>query len=137
MVAFHDKAPRPLYPEPGQPSPGRYLATAADALRRIRQPEPWWAEAACRGRGTDLFFPRGRAVPVVAAELCASCPVTEACAEAGQRAYDGVWAGVMVRTGRAALAGLARTTPESRRARSAESTRRWREHQAQANRINA
>lgn len=53
----------------------------------------WWADAACRGMGTDLFFDPARLAE--AERVCAACPVTAQCGRwaARQGVNAGVWAG--------------------------------------------
>jgi len=59
-------------------------------------PEAWlmdrsWRElAACRGMGPDLFFGND---PADALAVCARCPVTLECAQAGAGEEIGVWGG--------------------------------------------
>jgi hypothetical protein len=52
----------------------------------------WWASAACRGVGVAAFFldRGGDTRPALA--LCARCPVTAECAEAGRNEPHGIWA---------------------------------------------
>jgi WhiB family redox-sensing transcriptional regulator len=61
----------------------------------------WRADAACRGEAAELFFPSGSTGPALtqiakAKEVCARCPVREACLEfalgTGQR--YGIWGGL-------------------------------------------
>jgi len=57
--------------------------------------ESWRTEAACRGLDTALFFPdRGESLTEARA-VCASCPVSGACAEHAIRQSEryGVWGG--------------------------------------------
>ena len=60
----------------------------------IIEERPEWHElAACRGVGTDLFFPeRGEGVTVAWA-YCDRCPVRAECAEAGLHEHHGIWGG--------------------------------------------
>lgn len=55
----------------------------------------WHNDAACRGMGTDLFFPNVGKSSAKAIEVCAACPVLERCADDGRRlrADAGVWGG--------------------------------------------
>ena len=81
--------------------------TKAPAPRPDEQEGPGWDEggwrerAACRGEDPELFFPIGSTGPVLAQiaeakEVCARCPVREACLDfalsTGQ-AY-GIWGGL-------------------------------------------
>ena len=55
----------------------------------------WKADAACRDLDTDIFFPDSDAQAGPALEVCASCPVREACLDFALRTrqHDGVWGG--------------------------------------------
>ena len=60
----------------------------------------WRADAACRGHDPDLFFPSGTTGPAtaqiaLAKQVCASCPVTDACLAFAimTNQEDGVWGG--------------------------------------------
>lgn len=69
----------------------------------LERPE-WHQRAACRGVGTDTFFPeRGESVAPAKA-LCARCEVREPCAEAGEEQLHGIWAGVSARSRRRSAA---------------------------------
>ena len=63
--------------------------------------EGWRADAACRGRDTDLWFVPG--IPAEALAYCNRCPVTAEClamalrAEAGAVARYGVFGGLLPR----------------------------------------
>lgn len=84
-------------------------STVVDAwaqLRTLLEP-PWWHQfAACRGMGTELFFP-GRGVdPRPAKAVCATCPVAEDCLTAqavrsGHEDGGGIWGGTSERERRA------------------------------------
>lgn len=83
----------------------------------MSRPDTWKSEAACRGRGPDLFFPSwgaegggGRPLPAhvvaqveQAKAICAGCPVRAECLEGaverGER--HGIWGGRLF-TGRSA-----------------------------------
>jgi WhiB family redox-sensing transcriptional regulator len=53
----------------------------------------WHQAAACRGVGTDVFFPeRGESV-VAAWAYCDRCPVRAECAAAGLTEHHGIWGG--------------------------------------------
>lgn len=60
------------------------------------KPEPWKAEALCRG-ATDLFFPERGQDAQACKELCRRCPVQLPCAEAGLPEKFGVWGGLSER----------------------------------------
>ena len=55
----------------------------------------WKAEAACRDLDTSIFFPDSELDAAPALEVCASCPVREACLEFAllTRQHDGIWGG--------------------------------------------
>lgn len=57
----------------------------------------WRAEAACRDLDTNLFFPDSDsdAAAAAALEVCAGCPVRQACLEfaLNTRQLDGIWGG--------------------------------------------
>jgi hypothetical protein len=79
--------------------PGDVLA-ALDAL--LERPA-WHRRAACRGQGPEARFPErhhAAATTAAALALCARCPVTDECAEAGQGEAAGIWGGVNVRAQR-------------------------------------
>ena len=56
----------------------------------------WRDDAACRGLDTDVFFPLTDEDAGPAKEICATCPVREACLEFAlqTRQADGVWGGL-------------------------------------------
>ena len=57
----------------------------------------WFDEAACRGTGTDVFFPVSEGDADEAKKLCATCPVREECLEHAlsmSPAPEGVWGGL-------------------------------------------
>ena len=57
----------------------------------------WFDEAACRGTGTDVFFPVSEGDADGAKKLCATCPVREECLEHAlsmSPAPEGVWGGL-------------------------------------------
>lgn len=51
----------------------------------------WHADAACRGRGTAVFFAGSTDT---AKQVCDGCPVVAECAAAGQDERHGVWGGL-------------------------------------------
>ena len=59
----------------------------------------WHAQAACRGMDRAIFFPeRGaRNSGQEAKAVCAACPVTAECGEAGARESSGIWGGMSAR----------------------------------------
>ena len=56
----------------------------------------WQAEAVCRDLETDIFFPVSEADAGPAREVCATCPVAEACLEFAieTRQTNGVFGGL-------------------------------------------
>lgn len=73
--------------------------TVTDAVNEgllVERPE-WHAQAACRGKGTKLFFPddsaAARKARRAAEAYCARCPVAGPCAVAGASEWTGVWGG--------------------------------------------
>ena len=59
-------------------------------------PDDWRLSAACRDLDTAIFFPDSDNDAAAAKEVCASCPVREACLEFAlvTRQDDGVWGGL-------------------------------------------
>jgi WhiB family redox-sensing transcriptional regulator len=56
----------------------------------------WRARAACRNEGTDKWFPvltAPAAVVEAAKAICATCPVTQECLQAGA-GEEGIWGGL-------------------------------------------
>jgi WhiB family redox-sensing transcriptional regulator len=56
----------------------------------------WQRRAACRGAGTDLWFPLAGHTSDVAMAVCEKCPVRRPCLEyaiASSRVLQGIWAG--------------------------------------------
>lgn len=79
----------------------------AAAISRVRHPScaiterdaaAWEARASCRGRSGDFFPSRGKRL-AAALELCAECPVIDACREAAvaDSRLVGVWGGLSER----------------------------------------
>ena len=61
-------------------------AAGQSVFTRLFEPQPWMAEAACRGLDVNLFFPE-RGEPTKSAKaVCADCPVQAECL---QYALDG------------------------------------------------
>jgi len=59
--------------------PGDLAVDPADTLRAVIGRPDWHRRAACRGVGTDPFFPvRGGSLDL-ARHLCSTCPVTTEC----------------------------------------------------------
>jgi WhiB family redox-sensing transcriptional regulator len=59
----------------------------------------WRDRAACRGLDPDIFYPVSDDDAEPAKEICAVCPVREACLEyaLANRERDGVWGGATER----------------------------------------
>jgi len=55
----------------------------------------WKSDAACRGIDTGIFFPDSEADAGIALEVCATCPVRQACLDFALRTRqdDGIWGG--------------------------------------------
>ncbi len=62
----------------------------------LQTPVEWFADAACRGESTDVFFPSSDAQAQAAKQICGACPVREECLEFAleSRPADGVWGGL-------------------------------------------
>ncbi len=73
----------------------------SDPLEGLLARPEWHQRAACRGAGTDAFYPSRGQRPGPARELCARCPVIEDCAEAGRAEEYGIWGGLSERARRA------------------------------------
>lgn len=69
----------------------------------------WRSAAACRGLPTAMFFPdphRPEADGAADARtVCNTCPVRDACAEAGAAEPDGIWGGLSPQERRERRAG--------------------------------
>lgn len=67
----------------------------------------WHLRAACRGKGTALWFPE-RGIPAKPAKaICYICPVQAECAAAGAGELHGIWGGTSGLDRRAARHGYA------------------------------
>ena len=66
-----------------------------DDIGFLFQRPTWHGCAACRGMDPAIFFPaRGERNSCQAAKaVCATCPVTAECGEAGSREVFGIWGG--------------------------------------------
>jgi len=55
----------------------------------------WMSLAACKGKDTQIFFPRGGFGAQSAARICVNCPVVNDCLEYAldNEIYNGVWGG--------------------------------------------
>jgi WhiB family redox-sensing transcriptional regulator len=63
-----------------------------------RNEREWRHQAACKGMNPDVFFPTGggRGSLDVARAICAGCPVSTQCFEAGRTEHTGMWGGTSV-----------------------------------------
>jgi len=68
--------------------------TATDLYER--RPS-WQAAAACRGMGSDIFYPERGATAARAKAICDRCQVRQACADSGLMDEFGVWGGMAQR----------------------------------------
>lgn len=61
--------------------------------------EGWWADAACRGRHIEIFFPERDDTTRPAKELCAGCPVRDDCLDyaLANGIKHGIWGGTSER----------------------------------------
>jgi WhiB family redox-sensing transcriptional regulator len=77
-----------------------WRAERGDVFDSLFQRPAWHALAACRGKGTDAFFPdRGEPLDDARA-VCAGCPVRRECLDfalEGSTHLYGVWAGTSER----------------------------------------
>jgi WhiB family transcriptional regulator, redox-sensing transcriptional regulator len=66
-----------------------------DVMHMQEQKLMWRQQAACRDYDTDIFFPDSDAAAGPALEVCASCPVRDACLEFALTTNqpDGIWGG--------------------------------------------
>jgi WhiB family redox-sensing transcriptional regulator len=67
--------------------------------RKAAGPAPetdFFADAACRGADTSVFFPVSDSFADEAKAICATCPVSEQCLEYAVETHqpDGVWGGL-------------------------------------------
>jgi hypothetical protein len=90
-------------------------AAASEAVELLMQPDPrlgeldlldvllerpeWHARAACRGMGTERFFPADHVALLDARRVCAGCEVTRECGEFAMTvpSLKGIWAGMSER----------------------------------------
>lgn len=94
------------------PRPGRWAEETDTILRLLMQPQngvelleellerpAWHARAACRGMGTEIFFPTDQVTLVRANRVCEGCPVRAECAEfaLAHPSLKGIWAGMSER----------------------------------------
>ncbi len=64
----------------------------------LERPE-WHARAACRGMGTERFFPADHVALLDARRICAGCEVKQECGEFAMTvpSLKGIWAGMSER----------------------------------------
>ncbi len=91
--------PIDLATDPDEPryggDPAELVAAMAEVFELLRRPA-WHRQAACRGKGTDQWFPAsGEDGPTKA--VCASCPVRQNCRAVGRGERHGIWAGMSER----------------------------------------
>ncbi|MGE3621743.1 MAG: WhiB family transcriptional regulator [Acidimicrobiia bacterium] len=79
------------------------LVDVLEDLLAVAQRPAWHAQAACRGKGTRLFYAEHGETLGPAKAICATCPVVELCAQAGEKEHHGVWGGRAPREGRTTL----------------------------------
>lgn len=75
---------------------GHDAPTGAEVLAAYLRRPSWWADAACRGVGVDVFFPERGQSTAPAKALCAGCSVRSDCmaeASANDERW-GIWAGL-------------------------------------------
>lgn len=74
-------------------------------------PQSWRTHAACRGIDPEIFFPVTDEDADQAKEVCAECPVQEACLEhaLGGREKEGIWGGCTERERRRIMRQRRRT----------------------------
>lgn len=68
-------------------------AEALTALLQAYERPAWHAEAACRGKDPNLFFPARGQSTAEAKALCHRCPVQAECLTAGLGEKHGIWGG--------------------------------------------
>jgi WhiB family transcriptional regulator, redox-sensing transcriptional regulator len=68
-------------------------------LAPARFAAPWRQQAACRGVDLDLFYPKRGESAGPARQVCAQCPVRQACLEyaLSNRIASGIWGGLTER----------------------------------------
>ena len=73
------------------------IGDTGTSLEQLLARPAWHALAACRGVGPETFYIDKGGDYRPAYDLCANCPVTAECADAGQRERFGVWGGLPTR----------------------------------------
>ena len=76
--------------------PGEALSNPMSRETQITESTDFFADAACQGADTSVFFPVSDTFAGEAKAICATCPVAEACLEyaIATRQPDGVWGGL-------------------------------------------
>jgi len=92
--------------------PPRHHSLAAPARFAAR----WRALAACRGTDLGVFFPERGESAEAARQVCAQCPVRQACLDyaISNRIAYGVWGGLTERERRALQSGWVRDSRRDR-----------------------
>ena len=72
---------------------------AVDLLEELLLRPAWHSRAACRGMGTEVFFPTDQITLNRARRICSGCPVNAECAEFAldHPSLKGIWAGMSER----------------------------------------
>ena len=68
-----------------------------DIFLRLIEPQPWMADAACKGMDTDrIFFPKRGDNGAAAKAVCNTCPVKIDCQQYAADGYErfGIWGGM-------------------------------------------
>jgi WhiB family transcriptional regulator, redox-sensing transcriptional regulator len=71
-----------------------------DLVEQLLDRPAWHALAACRGMGTELFFPADHLAFLAARRICAGCPVLTECHRfaVSVPSLKGIWAGTSERS---------------------------------------
>ncbi len=95
MVTFHGTERRTISYLPG--------TTGDEILGLLKRPR-WHADAACKGKPPEWFFPERGADVRPARAVCATCTVVSECRQAGIDGREhGIWGGTSARERRALL----------------------------------
>jgi len=85
---------------PSEPAELAYSGDPADVLEAVAElleRPAWHRRAACRGRGSKLWFPARGADLTPARNICAGCAVRDECLAAGMSERHGLWGGLSER----------------------------------------
>jgi len=76
----------------------RFTVAPSDSYELLGRPA-WQASAACRGMGTEVFFPTTGDTIAAATRICLRCPVSSEChtAALADPSLQGIWAGTSAR----------------------------------------